>query len=127
MFVDGANLSTGDMHFSQGDGEVTFCGAIEMSGFLDLKYIFYFIYWHSIHTVESRDYASILYHAYYLKTSVCFLKLLKKTKNGRVSISIRQFKASEKNLPPNVLGSCKCLINFLHYSHFSVPFTLQLL
>ncbi|CAL5369404.1 unnamed protein product [Camellia sinensis] len=33
----GANLSTGDMHFSQGDGEVAFCGAIEMSGFLELK------------------------------------------------------------------------------------------
>ena len=27
----------GDMHFSQGDGEVSFCGAIEMAGFLDLK------------------------------------------------------------------------------------------
>ncbi|GKC33024.1 formamidase-like isoform X2, partial [Tanacetum coccineum] len=26
-----------DMHFSQGDGEVSFCGAIEMSGFLELK------------------------------------------------------------------------------------------
>ena len=38
VFVEGANLSTGDMHFSQGDGEVSFCGAIEMSGFLDLKY-----------------------------------------------------------------------------------------
>ena len=38
MFVEGANLSTGDMHFSQGDGEVSFCGAIEMSGFLELKY-----------------------------------------------------------------------------------------
>ena len=25
------------MHFSQGDGEVSFCGAIEMSGFLDIK------------------------------------------------------------------------------------------
>jgi formamidase len=25
------------MHFSQGDGEVSFCGAIEMSGFLELK------------------------------------------------------------------------------------------
>ena len=37
VFVDGANLSMGDMHFSQGDGEVSFCGAIEMSGFLDLK------------------------------------------------------------------------------------------
>ena len=30
----------GDMHFSQGDGEVSFCGAIEMSGFLELKYAF---------------------------------------------------------------------------------------
>ena len=39
VFVDGANLSTGDMHFSQGDGEVSFCGAIEMNGFLELKYI----------------------------------------------------------------------------------------
>lgn len=38
VFVDGANLSMGDMHFSQGDGEVSFCGAIEMSGFLELKY-----------------------------------------------------------------------------------------
>ncbi|KAL3346362.1 hypothetical protein AABB24_025016 [Solanum stoloniferum] len=37
IFVEGANLSTGDMHFSQGDGEVSFCGAIEMSGFLELK------------------------------------------------------------------------------------------
>lgn len=37
VFVDGANLSMGDMHFSQGDGEVSFCGAIEMAGFLDLK------------------------------------------------------------------------------------------
>lgn len=37
VFVDGANLSMGDMHFSQGDGEVSFCGAIEMSGYLELK------------------------------------------------------------------------------------------
>jgi formamidase len=37
VFVPGALLSMGDMHFSQGDGEVSFCGAIEMSGFLDLK------------------------------------------------------------------------------------------
>lgn len=37
VFVEGANLSMGDMHFSQGDGEVSFCGAIEMSGFLELK------------------------------------------------------------------------------------------
>ena len=42
VFVEGANLSTGDMHFSQGDGEVSFCGAIEMSGFLELKYLLCF-------------------------------------------------------------------------------------
>ena len=42
VFVEGANLSTGDMHFSQGDGEVSFCGAIEMSGFLELKYVSHF-------------------------------------------------------------------------------------
>jgi formamidase len=28
-------LSGGDLHFSQGDGEITFCGAIEMGGFID--------------------------------------------------------------------------------------------
>nr|GMC67954.1 putative formamidase C869.04 isoform X3 [Ipomoea batatas] len=43
VFIEGANLSTGDMHFSQGDGEVAFCGAIEMSGFLELKYISFLI------------------------------------------------------------------------------------
>lgn len=37
VFVEGAHLSMGDMHFSQGDGEVSFCGGIEMSGFLTLK------------------------------------------------------------------------------------------
>ena len=26
----------GDYHFSQGDGEITFCGAIEMAGWIDL-------------------------------------------------------------------------------------------
>jgi hypothetical protein len=36
VFVDGANLSVGDLHFSQGDGEITFCGAIEMGGFINL-------------------------------------------------------------------------------------------
>jgi len=36
VYVDGANLSVGDLHFSQGDGEITFCGAIEMGGFIDL-------------------------------------------------------------------------------------------
>jgi len=37
VFVEGANLSMGDMHFSQGSGEISFCGAIEMAGFLHLK------------------------------------------------------------------------------------------
>ncbi|MBO4206470.1 formamidase [Micromonospora echinofusca] len=36
VFVPGANLSVGDLHFSQGDGEITFCGAIEMGGYIDL-------------------------------------------------------------------------------------------
>jgi formamidase len=31
----GGLLSGGDLHFSQGDGEITFCGAIEMGGFMD--------------------------------------------------------------------------------------------
>ena len=29
VYVDGAKLSFGDIHFSQGDGEISFCGAIE--------------------------------------------------------------------------------------------------
>jgi len=37
VFVEGANLIIGDLHFSQGDGEITFCGAIEMAGYVDLK------------------------------------------------------------------------------------------
>lgn len=36
VYVKGAKLSMGDIHFSQGDGEISFCGAIEMSGYLDL-------------------------------------------------------------------------------------------
>ncbi|MCX8999884.1 acetamidase/formamidase family protein [Rhizobiaceae bacterium BDR2-2] len=32
VYVPGGGLSMGDMHFSQGDGEITFCGAIEMFG-----------------------------------------------------------------------------------------------
>jgi len=36
VYVNGANFSVGDLHFSQGDGEITFCGAIEMGGFVDL-------------------------------------------------------------------------------------------
>lgn len=37
VFVPGANLSVGDLHFSEGDGEITLCGAIEMAGWIDLK------------------------------------------------------------------------------------------
>lgn len=36
VYVDGAKLSMGDIHFSQGDGEITFCGAIEMAGYIDI-------------------------------------------------------------------------------------------
>lgn len=36
VFVPGGNLSMGDIHFSQGDGEITFCGGIEMAGWIDL-------------------------------------------------------------------------------------------
>ncbi|VTZ26840.1 formamidase [Methylocella tundrae] len=37
VYVPGAGLSMGDLHFSQGDGEITFCGAIEMAGRVHLK------------------------------------------------------------------------------------------
>ncbi|MEG0920231.1 MAG: acetamidase/formamidase family protein [Comamonas sp.] len=37
VYVDGAGLSVGDLHFSQGDGEITFCGAIEMAGWVHMK------------------------------------------------------------------------------------------
>ncbi|HUN11463.1 MAG TPA: acetamidase/formamidase family protein [Rhabdaerophilum sp.] len=37
VYVAGAGLSMGDLHFSQGDGEITFCGAIEMAGWLHLR------------------------------------------------------------------------------------------
>lgn len=37
VYVDGGKLSMGDIHFSQGDGEITFCGAIEMAGYLDIE------------------------------------------------------------------------------------------
>jgi formamidase len=37
VFVEGGKIVTGDLHFSQGDGEITFCGAIEMPGWLDLQ------------------------------------------------------------------------------------------
>ncbi|OCH89618.1 Acetamidase/Formamidase [Obba rivulosa] len=35
VFVKGANLSVGDLHFSQGD--MSFCGAIEMAGIITFK------------------------------------------------------------------------------------------
>jgi len=37
VYIPGGGLSMGDIHFSQGDGEITFCGAIEMAGYLDLR------------------------------------------------------------------------------------------
>jgi formamidase len=37
VYVEGAKLSMGDIHFSQGDGEISFCGAIEMAGCITLK------------------------------------------------------------------------------------------
>lgn len=36
VFVPEAKLSMGDLHFSQGDGEISFCGAIEIGGYIDL-------------------------------------------------------------------------------------------
>jgi formamidase len=37
VYVKGGGLSMGDIHFSQGDGEITFCGAIEMAGWIDMR------------------------------------------------------------------------------------------
>jgi formamidase len=37
VYVDGGGLSVGDLHFSQGDGEITFCGAIEMAGWVHMR------------------------------------------------------------------------------------------
>lgn len=37
VYVKNAGLSVGDLHFSQGDGEITFCGAIEMAGWIHLR------------------------------------------------------------------------------------------
>ncbi|KAL9639435.1 MAG: hypothetical protein Q9204_001094 [Flavoplaca sp. TL-2023a] len=37
VHVKGAKFSVGDLHFSQGDGEISFCGAIEMAGVITLK------------------------------------------------------------------------------------------
>jgi len=38
VHVKGANFSVGDLHFSQGDGEISFCGAIEMAGIITVKF-----------------------------------------------------------------------------------------
>jgi len=37
VYVDGGGLSVGDLHFSQGDGEISFCGAIEMAGWVHMR------------------------------------------------------------------------------------------
>jgi len=37
VYVKDGGLSVGDLHFSQGDGEITFCGAIEMAGWIHLR------------------------------------------------------------------------------------------
>ena len=36
VYVPGANFSIGDLHFAQGDGEISFCGAVEMGGHVDI-------------------------------------------------------------------------------------------
>ena len=38
VLVKGAKFSVGDLHFSQGDGEISFCGAIEMAGEITIKF-----------------------------------------------------------------------------------------
>ncbi|KAL5323443.1 hypothetical protein ACEPPN_007980 [Leptodophora sp. 'Broadleaf-Isolate-01'] len=38
IHVKGAKFSVGDLHFSQGDGEISFCGAIEMSGVITINF-----------------------------------------------------------------------------------------
>lgn len=37
VYVPGANIAVGDLHFSQGDLELSFCGAIEMAGVITLR------------------------------------------------------------------------------------------
>ena len=37
VYVKGGLVSVGDIHFSQGDGEISFCGGIEMAGWMDMK------------------------------------------------------------------------------------------
>jgi len=38
VYVEGAKFGIGDFHASQGDGEISFCGAIEMAAFVDVKF-----------------------------------------------------------------------------------------
>ncbi|KAK8091820.1 formamidase [Apiospora hydei] len=38
VHVAGAKFSVGDLHFSQGDGEISFCGAIEMAGIITINF-----------------------------------------------------------------------------------------
>ena len=38
VFTKGAGFAMGDLHFSQGDGEIAFCGAIEMDGYTHLGF-----------------------------------------------------------------------------------------
>ncbi|EME80975.1 uncharacterized protein MYCFIDRAFT_140268 [Pseudocercospora fijiensis CIRAD86] len=38
VHVKGAKFSVGDLHFSQGDGEISFCGAIEIAGVITIKF-----------------------------------------------------------------------------------------
>lgn len=38
VHVPGAKFSVGDLHFSQGDGEISFCGAIEIAGVITIKF-----------------------------------------------------------------------------------------
>jgi formamidase len=38
VYVPGGKFTIGDLHFAQGDGEITFCGAIEMPGYIDLGF-----------------------------------------------------------------------------------------
>jgi len=37
VFVKGGGLGLGDFHFSQGDGEISFCGAVETAAWADLS------------------------------------------------------------------------------------------
>ena len=38
VYVEGAKFGIGDFHASQGDGEISFCGAIEMAAYVDLEF-----------------------------------------------------------------------------------------